>query len=474
MGVHVILDIVPQRIDAAAWADAFEETRRLVEAHPARLLGYGFRIVAGVRVPVFTRAVVQGGQEPSERRWCVVGDRATLGTGERQRMYRDLRRYTARAPSAERPLPDDILQAPPSATVRVFGEGEQSEPCQLALLAAAMLIETRFAPNALVSGCFEREQAEAARRWAKGVLGSALALPVRVDAFRLVERLGGGLEGEALVRAVDQLYLAEPGAREAALLGIFGRAEAEPWFARKLREHAAPGDPGALRLLAAHLDALHDIPRLASLACVDARGPCWAPEPFAIALAGLARPRLEEAALEQALGVVFGEGAGRLCAAFRAAGARGSGGAGPAIAQESGVEKLAGIASPAELAPGERDRVHAMALSVRDAQRERGDPTGPPPSGGAARRTVASLLSRGPTLTEDAWDWIDREPDPDLCAFLAALAAFEPADADQAALRRVLLENRVLCRYAAGVRRPEEVDEEALALGGRAMAGGCG
>ena len=98
VGVHVILDIVPQRIDPAAWADAFEETLLLLKAHPARLLGYGFRLVAGARVPVFTRGVEQGGQDPAERRWCVVGDRATLGTGERQRMYRDLGRYLARSP----------------------------------------------------------------------------------------------------------------------------------------------------------------------------------------------------------------------------------------------------------------------------------------------------------------------------------------------------------------------------------------
>ena len=96
--MHVILDIIPDRIDAAAWADAFEETLRLLEAHPARLLGYGFRAASGVRVPVYTRRVEQGGTDPAERRWCVVGDRATLGTGERQRMYKDLARYIVRNP----------------------------------------------------------------------------------------------------------------------------------------------------------------------------------------------------------------------------------------------------------------------------------------------------------------------------------------------------------------------------------------
>ena len=79
------------------------------------------------------------------------------------------------------------------------------------------------------------------------------------------------------------------------------------------------------------------------------------------------------------------------------------------------------------------------------------------------------MLARGgPILTEDAWDWIDREDDPDLCAFLAALATLEPADAEGAALRRALLENRALCRYAAGVSRGDRVPGP-----GRAMVGGC-
>ena len=61
-------------------------------------VGNGFRAASGVRVPVYTRRVEQGGTDPAERRWCVVGDRATLGTGERQRMYKDLARYIVRNP----------------------------------------------------------------------------------------------------------------------------------------------------------------------------------------------------------------------------------------------------------------------------------------------------------------------------------------------------------------------------------------
>jgi hypothetical protein len=428
MGGHVVLDIAPRSIDRAAWAEAFEETRRLLDAHPAGLFGYGFRVVAGVRVAVFTRAVVQGGDDPAERRWCLVGDRATLWRGERQRLYRDLGRYAAQV--SRDPVPEDAEEdvlfgaanmlpgpsrCPPPGTVRVFGEGEQSEPCRLALLAAAMVVETRFPRQALVSGTFDRIQAEAARRWAKGVLSCTLALPVRLDAFRLVERVGARRDGEALVRAVDRLLLAETGPREAALLGVFGR-RAEPWFAEKLQEHPVEAEE-TRRLLSAYLTATDDRARLRHLACTDGRGPRWPPETFAGALTAL------------------GETRGGGDAAISRRGAE---------LQPSGAERLASVASPGELDEAERGRLERLAVSVKEAG---------PISTGAARRTVAGLLARGgSTLTEDAWDWIDREEDPSICSFLVGLAALDPADADQADLRRALLENRALCRYAAGVR----------------------
>ncbi len=422
MGVHVILDIVPQRIDPIAWTEAFDATARLLAAHPARLLGYGFRFVAGVRVPVFTRAVEQGAQDPAERRWCVVGDRASLGTGERQRMYRDLRRYAptgavslapaddvlvlavsqASAPATPavtmggdppyppaRPVeqeppssspgtPPSVLPAEHSPLVRVFGEGEQSPSCQIALLAAAMVVESRFPGNALVSGCFDREKTEVARRWASGVLGAPVALPVRVDAWRLAERLGSRFAGKGLFRAVSLLYLAEPASRDAALATLFGRA-------------ARQGQEGA--------DSMRFPPSIPPASCP-------------------ASPAGEVPA----------------------------------------IDALTTLTSPGELDADQRDRILALALAARRHAEEQGGPA----SAGDARRIstigvsnrrvapVASALARGgPTLTEDAWDWIEREEDPSVQGFLVALAGFEPGGSEQAALRRVLLENRALCRWAA-------------------------
>jgi hypothetical protein len=466
--IHVILDIVPGRIDKVAWAVAFEETLRLLQQHPARLLGYGFRVAGGVRVPVFTRGVEQGGNDPSERRWCVVGDRATLGTGERQRMYRDLARYVVRSSAPGAPLAaDDILVAATSSpaldvpgVVRVFGEGDQSEPCRLPLLAAAMVVECRFPRYALVSGRFEREHAEVARRWASGVLGRAVALPVRVDAFRLVERLGVAAEGAALLKAVDALFLACPGARERALLGLFERNVAEPWYLDRLRDHASLDLPEARRALAAFLDVAPDLGRLAALACLHPRGPRWATGAFVAAVAalgdprGASRPRFDERVIDQAVGPVLGaEALRRARAAISAEAAlpRARGALAPVPVPAASTDVVAYVSSPGELGAEGRESLRALVCAVREA-REREASEGGPVSAGAARLTMARLVARcGPTLTEAAWEWIEREEDPELCAFLAALAAVAPVDAEQAALRRALFENRALCRHAVSV-----------------------
>src|ERR1019366_303923 len=66
----------------------------------------------------------------------------------------------------------------------------------------------------------------------------------------------------------------------------------------------------------AHLEAHHDLPRLAGLVCLDARGPRYAPDAFARALAvGM---RADPAAVEKALERGLGAGAARLMEEYRA------------------------------------------------------------------------------------------------------------------------------------------------------------
>jgi hypothetical protein len=433
MGTEIVVDIVPQRIDPAAWAAIFDETLGLLQKHPARLTGSDLRVVAGVPVQAYTRSIERDAGLPSGRRWCVAGSMGSFGAGDPQSMHRDLAKYL---PPRPRTAPEDLLlyaardaestrfgpaalapgggdAAPDEGIVRVLGGRVPGPACRLPLLAAAMLIEGRFPGHAMVHGDVDRELAEAARRWASGVLGRPLALPVRVDAWRLVERLGTHFEGEALVRAVDRLYLADAAKKDVALFGIFGRAEAEPWWLAKLRAHPHPASPGAKRLLAAYLDATQDLARLRGLACVDARGPRYAPDDLAEALGAL-------------------EGAPSRCVD----------GEGDEIAA------LAGLSSAAELSPAQRDPIHALAFLASKWM------ASPPPPAAVLRRTLAGLLAQGgPVLTEDAWTWIEREEDTEVLGLLAALGALQHRDPDLARARRALFESRALACYAVGALR---------------------
>jgi hypothetical protein len=69
------------------------------------------------------------------------------------------------------------------------------------------------------------------------------------------------------------------------------------------------------------------------------------------------------------------------------------------------------------------------------------------------RRTIAAILARsGPTLTEDAWAWIQREDDVGVLRLLLGLAMLDPGG-PPALARRALFENRALCRHAAAASR---------------------
>ncbi|WP_437828767.1 hypothetical protein [Sorangium sp. So ce1153] len=190
MGVHVILDIDPRGIDEAEWAATYDETLALLEAWQPRLLGWGWRSIEGVRVPMYMRSLRHYGDDPRRVCWSVVGDRDSLQTAECQSLYRDLGRYAARR--GQCPDGDIVVTAAmpdrgdTSDPVRVFGGKTQSCPYHFALLAAAMLVEERFPRHAMVSGDIDRGQAEEARRLAAPILGRDLPLPVRVDAPRLI------------------------------------------------------------------------------------------------------------------------------------------------------------------------------------------------------------------------------------------------------------------------------------------------
>lgn len=292
MGIHVVLDIDPRGIQEAAWAAVYEETRALLEAWQPRLMGWGTRLVEGVRVPLYARSLHHEAAQPEQVHWAVTGDRDSLRTAECQSLYRDLRHYS-RQLEEDGEEAEDILIATArlerehtGGPVRVFGDKTQGCPYHFAVLAAGMLVEERLAPYAMVWGDFDRGQAEEARRLAAPILGRELPLPVRVDSARLIERLRGHYPEEELPGAFERLFLEELAEEFESLLQAFpGEEGSARHWQRLLAQYEEPSAPGALRLLMAWLNTGRELREACRLACLDPRGPRFPPEAFADALA---------------------------------------------------------------------------------------------------------------------------------------------------------------------------------------------
>jgi hypothetical protein len=292
MGIHVVLDIDPRGMEEAAWAAVYEETRALLEAWQPRLMGWGTRLVEGVRVPMYARALHHEADRSEGAHWSVTGDLDSLHTAERQSIYRDLSHYTRQMDEEDGEAEDIIVAAArperddTGGPVRVFGDKTQGCPYHFAMLAAGMLVEERFAGRAMVWGDFDRGQAEEARRLAAPILGRELPLPVRVDSAHLIERLRGHYPEEELPAAFERLFLEEVAEEFESLLRAFpGEEGSARHWQHMLAQHEVPNALGALRLLMAWLNTGRELREACRLACLDPRGPRFPPEAFVDALA---------------------------------------------------------------------------------------------------------------------------------------------------------------------------------------------
>jgi len=511
MGVHVMLEIDPRGIDPADWEAAFDETVMLLSAWQPPLLGWSRRVVEGVRVAMYTNAVVNA--DSGAAHWCVVGDRESLQTADRQLLHRSLFKYRELCREAESKASsaDIVVDAARADNqdnrkyVTVLGDATQGHPYHLAVLAAAMLIEERFPQHAMVSGDIDRGQAKEAARLAGPILKRVLPLPVRVDAPRLIVRLRGGCEPAEIADAFHRVYLGEFGADEAVLRAFPGEAGAKPWRAA-LTSHQSPSATGVVRLLIDWLNSGRRLSDACRFACLDPTGPRYAAEAFVntLALTWVAVPMSARRVLEvfqkpngapRCIASLFGsffceikslgcllrinmeldEIAHELSDAFGAAAVallrrlfEQS------VAIEGSLSELTqGVAALVEQAElGELDRTESLVtIQNVDALSEAQElwlrvmawkvtrtilrldllPGGRHAfkTTRKARQFIARMIAEhGPIITEDAWTRIDAEQSLEVLNWCAALVSLQAKEVHLSQVRRALLENPRLLQRA--------------------------
>ncbi len=231
---------------------------------------------------VLSRRIEYGVNDPTRRHLRVCGDLESLMTAESLRLYADIRHYrTDEQRCDQRDLLHRMLDEVPGL-VRLAVK-TQGFPYHVAVLAIAMLAESRLPGRALVSGHIDpmvcREAADLLARQ----LGIRVALPLLVDAERLYDTLIGAIPtGDAI-----DLYLRAVAGEEDGLRVLWARVPRDRmvgWLARHVARGCRHPGPELTRSLQSWLDVTRDLTGLISALALRPDGPCWGPRQLASAL----------------------------------------------------------------------------------------------------------------------------------------------------------------------------------------------
>ncbi len=112
-------------------------------------------------------------------------------------------------------------------------------------------------------------------------LGLQVALPLCVDAERLLQRIGRYLKGKDAIDCFDRLFRGDG----ETLFRIAPARDLEAWFTDELRTYQSPHALGVTRLAMHWLNADRDLATLCRIACLSETGPRFDPRAFAETLA---------------------------------------------------------------------------------------------------------------------------------------------------------------------------------------------
>ncbi|HRW08156.1 MAG TPA: hypothetical protein P5121_23800, partial [Caldilineaceae bacterium] len=269
MGLSIHLTINPTKITATEWAAVYEESLLLLTNFPLPLIRLTEARAHGEKRYLYTTAIVER-VGTAEEHWRVIGDLQSRQYAESFQLYRDRERQFGTRQHAD---DSDILWAegegihyPTGHAVELFGNKTQGYPYHLALLAVAMLIESRFPGQAYVFGDIEHHQVKQMLRWANSVLATPITEPICFAGAQLYQRLVSLYPDPALrLQRFQTLFLGTPEEEFALLLQLGGEKQVIADFQQDLAHYQALNQVGVTRLIAKWLTVTQDLSRLLDL-----------------------------------------------------------------------------------------------------------------------------------------------------------------------------------------------------------------
>lgn len=222
MGVYILMDIIPDRINDTEWENVYNESLELIRAYPfldktVDKDTYGENWVYVERTKEMTWDWDGDGSYVG---WHVIGDERSMLIAESFALAKDINYY--RRHSSKNSDIDDILTTQmemvphlqdaildsSQGNVTIFDAKTQGYPHHTPLLAIACLLESRFPYHAIVYGDVTLAQMQEAVDWANSVLNRPIRLPERADDDQLIYRIRKLLKDEIFVlKAFHELTL---------------------------------------------------------------------------------------------------------------------------------------------------------------------------------------------------------------------------------------------------------------------------
>ncbi|MBF0181814.1 MAG: hypothetical protein HQM03_17495 [Magnetococcales bacterium] len=275
MGIHVYLDIFPERIDPETWHALYLETLRLLKSWPGGMIGLREETIGDCKRLTNSRDIEHDKDDPVKRRWKVEGDQESGETGETFEMYAHLDRYHR----SEKIIAKDHssllvnLTYSGKAGCNIFENKTQGHPYHYAMLAVAMLAENAFPNAALACGGITLDQARKAQQIIRKILDRDVALPIAVDGERLLREL---IRQDGMEEGIQQFFLAYHGEDDDGIRIVARNVESsilQNCYARFLANCPKPKTVGFDGACQDWINADGDLSALIDMACLNEAGP---------------------------------------------------------------------------------------------------------------------------------------------------------------------------------------------------------
>nr|VFK23479.1 MAG: hypothetical protein BECKLPF1236B_GA0070989_13611 [Candidatus Kentron sp. LPFa] len=268
MGLFVHLYIDPEGISPSEWEATYRESLTLLRAFPAPLIRIAREEIGSSKRFAYVSDLVHD-PDTRDECWWVVGDSVSGRRAEDFQLFRHKERQFG-ASSARYDSTRDVLWASTDSLgyingngVDLFGGKTQGHPYHLAILAVAILFETRFPEQCYLFGDIESVQAGHMCRWVHETLDTPLITPICLDGERLYRRIEALYEDSRHAIGRFQTLFAGSDTEEfESLLRYAERRAVLDVFMKELGRYSSLNQYGAIGLVSKFLSATRDLGEL--------------------------------------------------------------------------------------------------------------------------------------------------------------------------------------------------------------------